>query len=59
VTVTVTVPAVITREIGISQLSATQTATAALVQGVTEVSRGFANSEGSAGMNPRVLSPSD
>ena len=35
VTVTVTVPAVFTREIGISQLTATETATANLVQGVT------------------------
>lgn len=52
VTVTVTEPAVFTAIIGISQVSATQTATANLFQGITGISGGFANSEGWPGVNP-------
>jgi Flp pilus assembly protein TadG len=51
VTVTVTEPAVFTTIIGISRLSSTQSASANLVQGISRISGGFANSEGSAGSN--------
>lgn len=57
VTVTVTRPAILTSVIGISRLSATGTATATLLQGITGISGGFANSEGFSGGNPRVVRP--
>jgi Flp pilus assembly protein TadG len=57
VSVTVIEPTIILSLIGIDSVSGSATATAFLSQGITTEIGGFANSEGLAGMNPRVVSP--